>query len=802
MNRNHFFFLFLIFGITGCPGDRVAKQSEPQNFVFIKGTEFKREDQTIAIGDFEMQDRPVTNAAYRQFTDATGYRKPSHWTKGKIPAGKENYPVIYVNRDDVEAYTGWLTKTTGRLHRIPTQYEFELAARGGDNGTRYFWGNEEAAPSETVNYNDTRRRQYDRWEDYLKPADWGLKNKSGMYQMAGNVWQFTAAYEDPASLQFVFRLESLYDMEHGVTGGSWASTKEDCGRASSASPGARLPDVGIRLVREPESACWDIVNRRVAAVPHPDGGVGISWALLATDRKNIRFNIYRLEGPARNHNGEKRNAAPLYQTSFLDTDNLVNEKRYQYRVVAVDENGREGHASEWTGITIGANQYPIVAKFKPVIRQGSMVPVFGDLEGYGTLGCVIRMDNGNAEMSQDPGLPVQLEAFSHTGKSLWRKDIAKWDNIYGSASNAVFNVWDMDGDGKDEVITLLQIGDENYLAILDGMSGKVLKKTPWDKMETDFTKSSTRIQMSVGYLDGQTPAVITQTGLYENEVVSAYDNNLKKLWTYNSFMATSGSGGHKVEMADVDGDGKQEVIFGSACLNTDGTLRWALYVQHPDIISIHDYIPDRPGLEICFIVESNMHAGIYMVDANTGEIIWKNNREEDTVWSHGHTGWTADIWDGSPGMECVTNREGHYDRTYLLFSSDGRKLSGEFPIGFVPMEWDGDPARELIGKNGKEIGKYNGKEIVIMEGVTPNPIPNSRLVSNFTADLCGDFRSEMVISATDTDGRRAIMVVAAPDPVAKRYVTPRDDREYRLWIARNMGGGYGSVYEYVLKESE
>ena len=154
-------------------------------------------------------------------------------------------------------------------------------------------------------------------------------------------------------------------------------------------------------------------------------------------------------------------------------------------------------------------------------------------------------------------------------------------------------------------------------------------------------------------------------------------------------------------------------------------------------------------------------------------------------------------------MECMTNREGHNDRTYLLFASDGKKLSDLFPVGYVPMEWDGDPTRELIGNNGKVIGKYDGKEIVIMKDVVPNPVPDSRIVfGNFTADLCGDFRSEIVISATDTDGRRAIMVLAAPDPVDKRYVSPREDPEYRLWLARNMGGGYGSVFEYVLKDAE
>jgi len=327
-----------------------------------------------------------------------------------------------------------------------------------------------------------------------------------------------------------------------------------------------------------------------------------------------------------------------------------------------------------------------------------------------------------------------------------------------------------------------------------------LKNTLWDKMATDITKSSTRIQMSVALLDGKNPVIITQTGLYENEIISAYNKDLNRLWTYKSFMETSGSGGHKVEIADVDNDGKQEIIYGSTCLNADGTFRWSIYRQHPDIISIHDYIPARPGLEICFIVESSAHAGIYMVDANNGEVIWKNNHEDDPVWSHGHVGWTADIWDGSPGMECMTNRAGHYDRTYLLFSSEGKKLSEEFPVGFSPIEWDGDLTRELIGENGKIIGNFNGTEIIIVPDESPNPLPKSSV--QVIADLCGDFRSEIVVSTTDTDGRPAIMVITAPDSIEKRYVTPSWDIEYRLWLARNKGGGYGSVYEYALKDPE
>ncbi|MCK4921239.1 MAG: SUMF1/EgtB/PvdO family nonheme iron enzyme [Bacteroidales bacterium] len=797
-------FLLLMLSLISCVNTEKIDDANLQGFVRVSGLQYERKGEIINISDFEILDHPVTNLEYKAFVYATEFPLPLHWKHGEIQKGKEDYPVIFVNRDDVKAYTNWLTQITGRVHRIPTPFEFEIAACGGKKiNDRYYWGNsEEMLTPENINFNNSKDRKYNQWEVYLKPSKWGLKNDLGLYQMAGNVWQFVTQNEDPTLAPWIFRLEKRLTLEREIMGGGWMSPMGDITKAKiiSQPPGLRSPDLGIRLIREPEGANWNVINRKVVAITHSPGKIGISWALLNSDTKDTRFNIYRLKGKFCTHKGEKLNTEPLYNTSFVDEINIMKDTRYQYRVMTVDKDGKEGNPSDWAAIIAYSEQYPIVVKFKPVFEKGGMLPVFGDLEGYGELNCVIRLDNGCKETSQNPGLPVQLEAFSYTGKSLWRKDIAKHENIFGSASNAPFNVWDMTGDGKDEVITLYQIGDENYLAILDGMSGKLLNKTLWDKMATDFSLSSTRIQMSVAYLDGENPVIITQTGIYENEIISAYDKNLKKLWTFNSFMETSGSGGHKVEIADVDNDGKQEVIYGTTCLNSDGTFRWSIYRRHPDIISIHDYIPDRPGLEICYIVESSEHAGIYMVDANNGEVIWKNNREDDPVWSHGHTGWTADIWDGSPGMECMTNRAGHHDKTYLLFSSEGEKLSEKFPVGFYPIEWDGDNTRELIKKNGKDLGNFNGTEIILVPEECPNPVPNSTI--QFSADLCGDFRSEIVINAVDTDGRPAIMVVGAPKSIEKRYLTPSQNIDYKLWLARNKGGGYGSVYEYVLKDTE
>ncbi|MFZ5833745.1 MAG: hypothetical protein ACOY3P_26965, partial [Planctomycetota bacterium] len=390
----------------------------------------------------------------------------------------------------------------------------------------------------------------------------------------------------------------------------------------------------------------------------------------------------------------------------------------------------------------------------------------------------------------DPGMPVQIEAFTSYGRSLWRKDICWHDHCYGSANNVPFNVWDMDGDGRAEVVTRLQQGDDVVVAILNGMTGEVLRTAPWPDMVSDFAKSSTRIHMSIAYLDGKTPAVVTQTGLYENEVFVAYNAGLKQLWRFDSFAETNGSGGHKIEVADVDGDGRQEVFDGTTCLNADGTLRWSIYKMHPDIVSIHDYQPDRPGLEVFYIVESNPHAGAYMVDASSGKILWKSNRDDDPRWSHGHYGWTSDIWDGAPGIECISNRAGHNDRNVALFSAYGKNLLEPFPYGYTPLEWDGDATRELIHPRDYKVGDFDGREIVAKADGHPQ-LSGGDLA--MVADLYGDFRDELIVIREDGE-ERLVAVVTAVHPVDKRFLSATESLDYRLWLGRNMGGGYRSIF--------
>lgn len=775
-------------------------RADADGFVLVRGGLFVSGDALYRkaprhharVEDFELLDHPVTNAEYKRFVDASSHPAPVHWTDGRIPRGLENHPVVFVNRYDAEAYAAWRTKAEGRACRLPTEAEFEYAARGGLEMQNYPWGNDN--PAGRANFDPGGERLFDAWKTHLAAVKSFPPNAYGLYDMVGNVWQMVSTNVDPGRARFKFRIYRQADLENRVVGGSWARDASylRCGTGGGASPGIRQPDLGFRLAREPErgSPAFHTTPRRLVAVPRGEGKVFLSWQLLAQDAAAAGFHVYRAN--RRDSAGFRITPEPVADaTCFVDA--AAPEGLISYRVRPVGPDGKEAASSEWVTVETGTAASGLVRTYLAAPRKTGGVPGFGDLNGDGHLDVVLRLDNGNVEMSKDSGLPVELEAYLSTGLFLWRRPLVRHEDCYGSANDAPVNVYDLDGDGKDEVICRVEDEGKVCLGVLDGMTGRLLRKTPWPEMLTDHARSSTRIHLSVAYLDGKRPAIVTQTGLYENEVFTAFDAELRRLWEWKSVGATNGSGSHRIEVADVNGDGKDEVFDGTTCLNGDGTVRWSIYREHPDVVSIKDVLPERPGLEVFYAVESSRHAGAYLVDADTGKLLWKVNREDDPRWTHAHTGWVADVWAGSPGLESYTNRDGHLVRDTVLLSAKGRILVEPFPKELLPVEWDGDGVRELLTRDGSTLGKFDGRGIAPLGGALPWAAERRRLV--MAADLWGDFRDEVVFAGTDGDGVFGVSVYTATAPIRARAVTRTAKRGYRTWLAHNLVGGYGQHYE-------
>ena len=138
----------------------------------------------LYLPDYYMAKTPVTKAQYAAFVQATNYRQPTRREDGQPPTDKQNHPVVYVGWDDAVAYCQWLSKSTGLVYRLPTEAEWEKAARGTD-GRIYPWGNQwdgrRCNTPESV-LNETT--SVDAYPDGVSPY--------GVLDMAGNVWEWCA----------------------------------------------------------------------------------------------------------------------------------------------------------------------------------------------------------------------------------------------------------------------------------------------------------------------------------------------------------------------------------------------------------------------------------------------------------------------------------------------------------------------------------------------------------------------------------------------------------------------------------
>jgi iron(II)-dependent oxidoreductase len=197
----------------------------------------------IRIDPFYLDTREVTNEQYAKFVKASGHRPPYHWPEGRIPDGYADKPVANVSWDDASAYAKWAGK------RLPTEAEWERAARGVAEGRRYPWGDRNAAKA------DARFGAVD------GPAETGktVPNYFGLFDMAGNVWEWCSDYYEmeyyakaPASNPKGPE-KGLYRV---IRGGSWADVPKylTCAYRSWARPAERSPNIGFRCAKSLRAA--------------------------------------------------------------------------------------------------------------------------------------------------------------------------------------------------------------------------------------------------------------------------------------------------------------------------------------------------------------------------------------------------------------------------------------------------------------------------------------------------------------------------------------------------------------------
>ena len=525
------------------------------------------------------------------------------------------------------------------------------------------------------------------------------------------------------------------------------------------------------------------LDRGVIAFPRGDGSVYVGWRLLSTDPQGIAFNVYRRWPDGLQ---ERLNDKPITKTcDFIDTRprDKPGELGYFVRPIV---GGKELLRSRAAGIDRSGG-----GKFRRIKLKGRYTfqkVGIADLDGDGRYDFVIKQPNENIDpyvryWRRSPGT-YKLEAYLSDGTFLWRYDLS-WA-IERGIWYSPYVVYDLDGDGKAEVACKIGEGDPRgpdgrvqsgpeYLAILDGMTGKVITKTAW--IPRSLFKGpraynfASRNQLCVAYLDGKNPYLIMERGTYGLIVLVAFrysQGQLREVWRWSNDKEPRsfwGQGAHWMHAADVDQDGREEIVIGSAVVDDNGKGLWSTGLGHPDHAYVGDIDYERPGLEIYYGIEPRHDRnGMCLVDAKTGRIIW--GHQEPTRHIHS-SGLCADIDLRYPGRECYSGERDFPEKRWLR-TCKGKILAMIDLGGLAPRAafFDGDLAREII-RGGKLIKFGKGSLDVKIEGHIAA-----------VADILGDWREEIVTSVPGelriytttipaTDRRPCLM----EDPIYRSDVT-------------------------------
>ncbi len=215
----------------------------------------------VYVSAFELAVLPVTNREFIAFVEATGHEPPRFWNDANFNGRRQ--PVVGVSWHDAVAYCDWLTASTGRRYRLPTEAEREKASRGGAGGAAYPWG--EAADGGGVFGAETALPEcltdaatLDGIFPQSAPFDVGLSrpNGYGLLDIAYNIHEWCADWYDPE----YYRVSPARNPQGPIAGkrrasrgGAWRHQVKICrnGARSSLVPEFRYNDYGFRLARDP-----------------------------------------------------------------------------------------------------------------------------------------------------------------------------------------------------------------------------------------------------------------------------------------------------------------------------------------------------------------------------------------------------------------------------------------------------------------------------------------------------------------------------------------------------------------------
>ena len=352
-----------------------------------------------------------------------------------------------------------------------------------------------------------------------------------------------------------------------------------------------------------------------------------------------------------------------------------------------------------------------------------------------------------------------------------------------------------------------------YLTVFDGRTGAALATTDYIPARTDDTTEykaqsladvwgdasgnrSDRYLACIAYLDGVHPSVVMCRGYYTRSTLVAWDwrdGKLTQRWFFDSDKLGPpdrtnlyrGQGNHNISVADVDGDGRDEIVYGAMVVDDDGKPLYSTGWGHGDAMHVSDLVPDNPGLEVFDIQERFDKQGMSMRDAKTGKPIFTIPSIEAAT-SGGDAGEgpgrgvAFNVDPRYPGAESWA-RGARMERVGML-DAHGNKISDRGPRSCnFAVYWDGDFLQELLDRN--YIAKWNwetGTETTLLVAQNCSSNNGTKATPALCADLFGDWREEVVWRTLDS---KELRIYTTTLPTPHRLFTLMHDPQYRLAVA-------------------
>lgn len=544
------------------------------------------------------------------------------------------------------------------------------------------------------------------------------------------------------------------------------------------------------------------LDRGISAIS-TGSGMMVSWRFLADDSDNSIFKLYR--NNALIYTSNAGNA-----TCYLDKDGKSTDT---YKV----ENVESGTvvSSDTCAMQSGSNYLEVKLDVPKVQTSGITYSpndcTVGDVDGDGQYELFVKWDPSNSKDNSQKGKTdkVFIDCYKIDGTKLWRIDLGV--NIRAGAHYTQMLVADYDLDGLAEMVCKTAdgtvdgvgnvIGDSSkdyrnsngyilsgpeYYTLFEGSTGKALDTVDYNpgrgtvsKWGDSYGNRVDRFLGAVAYLDGVKPSAVTVRGYYTRMTACAYDVVNKKLvqkWYFDTGNDKTkpgyGDGNHNCMPADVDNDGKQEIVLGATCLDDDGSVLWCLNTGHGDAMHLGDLLPDRKGLEL-WICHEDKPYGVSLVDASNGKTIFHKDGDADTGRC-----CAANVWTGNDGAE-------FWGLGNDVFDGSGNTLSCRRPAVNFLSYWDGDLEREILdGYTDKPATiskmKNDGTLTTILSTDGAYTCNTTKGTPCLSADIFGDWREELIVRASDS---KSLRIYCTPYETDYRITTLMHDPQYRNQVA-------------------